>query len=320
MASERVTRLLRLIALLQSRTPRSVADLARELGVSRRTVFRDLNALELAGVPCHFEEGRGYRLGRGAQLPPVSLSAAEVLGLMQLAKQAGGHREKPLHAAALSAIYKLISATPDSLRGPCADMMANVSVHPDATIDGDAESTHYQQLHQAIGQQRVCTITYRSPAEVGDLATRFEPYALHHANRAWYVLGRTEAHDEVRVLKLVRIVGLDTTDDTFTRPRGFSVAQKLGHAWRLIPEGKVYKVEVVFTPRVAINAAEVRWHHSQSHEIRKDGACVMTFEVDGLHEIAWWLCGYADQVKVKKPAKLAKIVADMHRNAAAQYD
>lgn len=319
MASERVTRLLRLIALLQSRTPWSASGLARELGVSRRTVFRDLNTLEEAGVPCHFEGGRGYRLGRGAQLPPVSLSAPEVLGLMQLAKQAGGHRSKPMHAAALSALYKLISTAPESIRETCAEMMANVSIHPDAKVDGDTESVHYHTLHSAILQQRALRIVYRSPAEDADLETVLEPYALHHANRAWYVLGRTEAHDEVRVLKLLRFVSIQPADRAFTRPRGFSVAQKLGHAWRLIPGGKVHKVELHFTPRVATNVAEVRWHHSQSHTMRADGGCAMRFEVDGLHEVAWWVCGYADQVKVRKPKALAELVAQMHRKASAQY-
>lgn len=319
MASERVSRLLRLIALLQSRTPWSAAGLARELGVSRRTVFRDLKALEQAGVPYHYIEGRGYRVGKGAQLPPVSLSAPEVLGLMQLAKQAGGHRNKPLNAAALSAIYKFISTAPDSIRSTCAEMMANVSIHPDAKVDGDTESRHYQTLHSAMLQQRTCRVTYRSPAEEDDLVTDFEPYALHHANRAWYVLGRTEAHDEVRVLKLIRFVAIEPTQRAFNRPRGFSVAQKLGHAWRLIPGGKIHKIELRFSPRVATNVSEVLWHHSQSHKIAADGGCMMKFEVDGLHEIAWWLCGYADQVQVVKPKALAQLVSEMHQRAAQQY-
>ncbi|MEM9416589.1 MAG: transcriptional regulator [Planctomycetota bacterium] len=320
MASERVHRLLRLITLLQSRTRWSATDLARELGVSRRTVFRDLKALEEAGVPCHHVEGQGYRLGKSSQLPPMSLNAAEVLGLMQLIKQAGAQRSRPMHAAALSAMYKLISTAPESLRSTCAEMMANVSIRPDAEIDGEAESAHYQPLHRAIAEQRACKLSYTSPVEDSTMQMVFHPYALHHANRAWYLLGYSVMHDEVRILKLVRIAKLDLLEKTFTRPSGFSVAQKLGHAWRLIPEGKTHKIELRFTPRVATNVTEVRWHHSQSHEIVKDGSCVMRFEVDGLNEIAWWVCGYADQVRVVKPRKLAKLVADMHKRAAQQYD
>ncbi|MFI4859996.1 MAG: helix-turn-helix transcriptional regulator [Phycisphaerales bacterium JB063] len=320
MASERVYRLLRLITLLQSRTPWSASDLAREMGVSRRTIFRDLNALEEAGMPCHHVEGQGYRLGRSTQLPPMSLNAAEVLGLMQLIKQAGAQRSRPMHAAALSAMYKLISTAPESLRSTCAEMIANVSIRPDAEIAGEAESAYYQTLHRAIAEQRVCQLRYTSPVEGDAMELTFHPYALHHANRAWYLLGHSPMHDEVRVLKLVRIDKLDLLKKTFTRPRGFSVAQKLGHAWRLIPEGKVHKIELRFTPRVATNVAEVRWHHSQSHEIVNDGSCVMRFEVDGLREIAWWVCGYADQVKVVKPKQLAQLVAEMHQRAAQQYE
>ena len=319
MASERVNRLLRLITLLQSRTPRTANDLARELDVSRRTVFRDLNSLGAAGVPCRHVEGQGYRIDKSFYLPPISLSAPEILGLMQLAKATGAQRSRPLHASALSAIYKLISTVPDPIRGACAEMMANVTVNPGAQVDGSAESDHYNTLHKCIAQQTPCTVHYTSPVESGEITFELEPYTLHHANRAWYVLGKTDIHNEVRVLKLVRIAEIELLKRRFTRPKGFSVAQKLGNAWQLIPEGKDYKIELEFTPKVATNVSEVKWHHSQEHEMLVDGRCVMQFEVDGLTEIAWWLCGYADQVKVRKPKALADRVAQMHAQAAAQY-
>lgn len=329
MASERINRLLRLIMLLQARRPKTAQELADELGVSKRTVFRDLNTLEDAGVPCRqidpdgkrgIPNGSGYRIEKGFHLPPTSLSVAEVLGLLHLAKATGAQRDRPLHAAALSGIYKLISTVPDPVRGVCSEMMANVSVNPGATIDGDAESRHYTTLQTCIEQRRRCRITYQPPIADGPTVMRIDPYALHHANRAWYVLAKTDLHEEVRVLKVMRIVELATLEDTFKRPAGFSVASKLGSAWQLIPGGKLEKIELEFTRKVATNVTEVKWHHSQTQELVADGRCVMRFEVDGLNEIAWWVCGYADQVVVRKPKKLAELVRDMHRRAAERYD
>ena len=92
MPSERVNRLLQLITLLQTRTGWDAQALARELGISTRTLFRDLNTLEQAGIPCRSDDGGGYRIQQGYFLPPVSLSASEVLGVMHLTRFVGQYR------------------------------------------------------------------------------------------------------------------------------------------------------------------------------------------------------------------------------------
>lgn len=319
MPSDRVNRLLQLITLLQTRTGWDAASLAKELGVSTRTLFRDLNTLEDAGIPCRAQDGGDYKIQQGYFLPPISLSAAEVLGLMQLTRFVGKHRERPFHAHALSAIYKMITTVPEELRATCGQMLSNITIEPDPKLEVDGEQRVFAQLQQAVDLGRACRVSYGAVNGEGENTFTLEPYLLHHANRAWYVLGRTDLHDEVRVLKLIRIRELELLDRRFDKPARYQTSDKLGRAWKLIPEGKEYDIELVFTARVATNVSEVRWHASQSHEIVDDGRCIMRFRVDGLNEIAWWVCGYADQVEVVKPKKLREMVARMHQSAAAVY-
>ena len=319
MPSDRVSRLLNLITLLQTRTGWDSKSLAAELGVSTRTLFRDLNTLEESGIPCRSEDGGDYRIQHGFFLPPIALSASEVLGLMQLTRFIGHHRERPFHAHALSAIYKMITTVPDPLRATCGQMLANISIEPDPKLDTSAESTYFTQLQQAVDMGRACKVVYASVNGEGQTAFEIEPYLLHHANRAWYVLGKTDVHQEVRMLKLVRIKQLAQLKRPFRRPSNYKISDKLGRAWRMLPEGRVYKIELVFSAKVATNVSEVRWHDSQQVDWLDDGRCIMRFEVDGLNEIAWWICGYADQVEVVKPKKLCEIVVQMHRDAAAKY-
>ena len=201
-------------------------------------------------------------------------------------------------------------------------MLSHISTRADAKLDtdADAESQVFTQLQQAIDLGRACRLVYSSLVEEGSTELVLEPYLLHHANRAWYVLGRSDLHGEVRMFKLVRIEKLELLSVGFDKPKGFRAEQKLGNAWCMIPEGREYSVELEFTARVATNVSEVRWHATQSHRVLADGRCVMKFRVDGLNEIAWWVCGYADQVVVRKPDKLREIVARMHQSAAALYD
>lgn len=320
MASERVNRLLQLITLLQTRTGWDAESLASELGISKRTLYRDLNTLEDAGIPCRSENGGDYKIQKGFHLPPVSLTPAEVLGLMQLTRFVGKHRERPFHGHALSAIYKLITTVPESLRETCGEMLGNISIHPDPKLAIDAETKTFGILQQAVGLGRACKVDYTAANGEGHNTFEIEPYLLHHANRAWYVLGKTDLHGEVRMLKLVRIQDLTLLGRRFTRPASYPVSKKIGNAWKMIPEGTEYDIELTFTSRVATNVTEVRWHASQQTEIKPDGRCVIRFRVDGLSEIAWWICSYADQVVVNQPKKLREIVARMHQSAAALYE
>jgi predicted DNA-binding transcriptional regulator YafY len=320
MASERVSRLVQLITLLQTRTGWDAESLATELGISTRTLFRDLNTLEQAGIPCRSEDGGGYRIQHGFFLPPVALSASEVLGLMQLTRFIGNHRERPFHAHALSAIYKMITTVQEPLRGMCGQMLSSISVEPDPKLDAEGEASYFTQLQQSIDMGRACQITYEAVNGEGESTMLVEPYLLHHVNRAWYVLGKTDLHREVRMLKLVRIRSLELLTTRFKKPLSYKIENKLGKAWRLIPEGKIYNIELVFSARVATNVSEVRWHETQQTQRLDDGRCRLSFEIDGLNEIAWWVCGYANQVEVVKPKKLRQIVANLHRDAAAQYD
>lgn len=319
MIVSRVHRVLRLITLLQGARPRTASDLMRELGVSRRTLFRDLNLLEAAGVPYFHEPGAGYRINKSFFLPPTSLTVSETLGLMVLAEWASAQRRRPMLGPALSAIHKLVSSVPEPMRTACGELMANVSIDPGAQVDGDAEARFYGLLQRCIDEGRACELVYQSPVEDEPLRTVLRPFALHFANRAWYVLGESEHHSEVRMFKLTRIGRLSPIELTFTRPHGFAVAHKLGNAWQLNPEGREYDVVLEFSRKVATNVAEVRWHPTQRHEFVADGRCRMTFRVDGIQEIAWWICGYADQVIVRQPDALRTRVEEMLASALANY-
>lgn len=316
----RVHRLLRLITLLQSGRPRGVAELMEELGVSRRTLFRDLNMLEHAGVPYYHEPGKGYRIRQNYFLPPINLTVPETLGLMMLAKSAATQRNRPFAGPALSAVHKLVSTVPEPMRTVCAEMMDHVTINPGGEIVGDREQEHYGTLSQCIDEGRVCKLRYRSPVEPEPMDLELRPFALHFAARAWYVLGHSAPHSEVRVLKLTRIETLDPLEKRFRRPERFRVEQKLGKAWQLIPEGTEHEIELEFSAKVGQNVAEVRWHPTQDHELLPDGRCRMRFTVDGLNEIAWWICGYADQVRIRKPAALRERVRAMHAAAATNHE
>jgi proteasome accessory factor B len=320
MGVSRVHRLIRLVTVLQSGRARSVAELTEELGISRRTVFRDLQMLQEAGIPCYHEPGRGYRIRDSFFLPPISLTIPETLGLMIFGKTAAARRDRPLSGPGLSAVYKLINTVPEPIREACSDLMAHVSVDPGPMVETPGESDHYLTLQRCVDERRVCQVQYQSPVEDGPLSCKLKPYALHFAARAWYVLAGTDVHAEVRTFKVARFSSIEPANVFFERPSDFDPGAKLGKAWQLIPEGQEHDIELEFSARVGTNVAEVRWHPSQRHELLEDGRCWMWLCVDGLGEIAWWICGYADQVIIHRPEALRQRVRSMLEGALTNHE
>lgn len=293
----------------------NAAELARELNVSRRTLFRDLNMLEAAGIPYLFSHDDGYKVAPSFFLPPMNLKVSEAMGLMMLAKTAAAQKPAPMTAPAIDAVRKLIALMPAPIRDVTSEMMSRVSVRPGSLSAADHEHDAYADLQSAIDQNRVVSMRYLSLFEGGEIDERIEPYHLHFAARAWYVIGRSRTHKDIRTYKLGRIRAMTLEHATFKPDTKFTIDGYLGKAWSLIPEGKVHRIELEFTPKVAANVSEVRWHPTQQHQMLDDGRCLMTFEVDGLGEISWWLLGYGDQVLVRKPAELRRRLVEVYQSA-----
>ncbi len=316
----RIYRLLRLVTLLQSGRNYTAHELAEELQVSRRTVFRDLNALEMAHIPYYYDAAtHGYRISPHFFLQPVNLTLGESLAILALTGRLQSESSVPLLSEGARAAAKLESILPPSIREHVGSIIDQLSVRLGPMAKHDGANKYFDQLAGAIIRKNVCKMQYDSFYEGKSINVTIHPRRLVFMQRAWYVLAWSLMHKEIRTFKLVRIEQLEVTKREFT-PRG-DVTPELhfGNAWAMIPEGKMYKVHLHFTPKVAGNAAEVQWHSSQRVEWNEDGSLEFFADVDGIGEISWWVLGYGDQVKVISPKPLANRVAKMADNIRKQY-
>ena len=305
MHASRIYRLLRLITLLQSGRAHGVRQLMEELSVSRRTLFRDLNMLELARVPYYYDADRGgYRIAGNFFLPPVNLTLGEALSMLALTRLREV-RQLPLLGEAAKAALKLESALPTAIRQHVGGVVDKMSISFGPVARQHGLDGMMADLSGAIASRHVCRMTYISFDEKKQLQTNIHPLRLVFNNRAWYLLAWAEQWGAVRTFKLSRMKRLDVTNECFDQP-AFDEAKYFGRAWAMIPEGRIYKVHLRFAPKVAGNVAEVQWHPSQSVTWGDDGSIDFHVSVDGLGEIFWWILGYGDQVEVVSPAPLRK--------------
>ena len=176
------------------------------------------------------------------------------------------------------------------------------------------------QLTDAVARRRACRIVYISFFERKQLNLTVHPLRLVFVQRAWYLLAYSRQHEEIRTFKLGRIKQLSVLSRVFTPPEPQAVESHFGAAWNMIPEGRLYDVQLRFDAQVAGNVAEVQWHPSQQVRWNDDGTMDFQVRVDGLGEIGWWILGYGDKVKVLSPPALARNVAEIARRVIRQYE
>lgn len=320
MSISRIHRLLRLITLLQGTRRYTAADLAGELEVSKRTIFRDLNMLELARIPYYFDPKTGaYTISQHFFLPPINLTITEALSMLMLAGRTRNIGRVPLMTHAARAAMKVESALPASIRRHVGSVIDRLSVSLGPVARHSGLDATFDELTSAIIQRRICRVVYISFRERKQITSNLHPLRLAFVGRAWYLLAYSTTHKEVRTFKLGRIRKLTVAKRQFTEPSDLDLDDYFGRAWGMIPEGRIYRVHLHFGRKVAGNVAEVHWHDSQRIEFNDDGSAEMHVEVDGLGEITWWILGYGDQVEVVAPAALRKRVAAVARSIVKKY-
>ncbi|MEU4579079.1 helix-turn-helix transcriptional regulator [Nonomuraea sp. ATR24] len=210
-------RMLALLSTLQTGRPFGGEELARRLGVSPRTLRRDVDRLRGYGYPVETQPGPGgyYRLAAGRTMPPLVLDDDEAVAtLLALASLAavGAAAEGGIDDAATRAYGKLDQFLPARLRPRVAAVRASLETSPQR-----APSVPAQQLAlvaDAIARREVLSFAY-TDARGGRSERRVEPYRqIHHLLR-WYVLGWDLGRGDWRVFRLDRVTGATGTGDRY---------------------------------------------------------------------------------------------------------
>lgn len=320
----RIHRLLKIMTLIQSDDDWTAQRLADECGVTVRTIYRDMKILEGAEIPYfHDSKTNGYRILRDFFMPPLNLTLQESLALIALGEHIGGKEQVPLTRPAGSAIAKIRTQLPRSVRSEVQELDGHISIRLSQAGPHDGIADVYELVRTAIHKRRTLLCHYDSLAGTnsgtGTTPFLFRPYALFFSHRAWYVIGHHCGRNEMRKLKLNRFSGIQLTKQAYTIPRDFSLDDELGNAWRMIRGKKSYHIEIEFDADFGETISDTHWHSTQDIEYRENGSIVFRCTVDGLDEIVWWVLSMGPHATVKKPKSLADRVSKLASETAALY-
>lgn len=319
---DRLARFYRVLAVLRSYGERGVHidEIARRVGVSRRTAYRDLRALEGdIGVAVWNENGRWGAAGE-TFLPPLNLTLGEAMAVVLSARLMARYADKydPELAAAFQ---KLEEVLPAPLREHVERTLAVL-----ATRRMDPRfSRHVHDLVRAWAERRIVQFWYvparfegteREPREA-----RVRPYLLEPSlqTHALYLIGHDEDRGAIRTFKVERIERLTVAPETFPPPDADALERTLLRAWDIIGDQPEVEVVLRFSPLVAARVQEATWHPSQVVEEESDGSLLWRARVAGTYEIKLWILGWGADVEVLAPPELRTEVARTLAAALARY-
>jgi predicted DNA-binding transcriptional regulator YafY len=221
----RASRLLSLLLLLQNRGRMSAAQLAAELDVTARTIYRDVEALAAAGVPIYAEQGPtgGYQLMDGYRTRLTGLTADEagslfLTGLPQPATELG------LGAQVAVAELKLMAALPIPYRDAAIRIRQRFHLDAPGWYREPDAVPHLLAVAGALWQDQTVEVRYRRWApRPGEVTRRLHPLGLVLKAGVWYLVAA--GHGAPRTYRVSAIVALRPLPERFSRPDGFDLAE-----------------------------------------------------------------------------------------------
>lgn len=214
---------MQLLLLLQTRGHTTAAQLAQELEVSVRTIYRDVEALSAAGFPVYSEPGRtgGVRLidGYRTRLTGLTIKEAEAMLLTALPRAAA---DLGMGTVAATAQLKMLAALPPELRGRARRIADRVHVDTPGWFNRSDETPALSAVADALWHDRELDISYRRGER--EVRRSIDPLGLVLKSGTWYLLARIDR--SVRSYRVSRISTATPTGETFTRPVDFDLPQQ----------------------------------------------------------------------------------------------
>jgi predicted DNA-binding transcriptional regulator YafY len=301
-------RLLEVLSLLQARPQWNAVELAERLGITERTVRRDMAKLRDLGYPVEADPGRsgGYRLGIGRALPPLLLTDDEAVAVAVGLRAAASTGVTGYEEAAVAALTKLEQVMPLPLRETVLALNAStvmVRPGPGELVDPDVLVV----LAQGCRRHERVAFSYTDGA--GQVSERrAEPYGLVHAARRWYLVARDLDRADWRTFRVDRIDSPVLTGHRFVPDGEPDVAAMVVQGIARAPYD--WQAEVVLHTTLDEALTEIAPTIATLESF--GGSTVMRIGANDIDWIARYLAGLPFRFEIRHPAELR---AAVHRLA-----
>lgn len=293
-------RLLSIVMELQRSKLQTADELAEVLGVSVRTIYRDMQALSEAGVPVIGETGLGYSLMEGYFLPPISFTTEEAVSLLLGAEFIEKRFDPTYRNSARSSRRKIETILSRPIREETTRIQGSIRLlQKDEMAVMVREKINLGIIREAMLERKKIRFTYHKRVAEADgnrvNVRTVSPYGLaHDEQNGWLLLAFCDLREDIRHFRVSRISDLTVTEDTFQTPDNFNLESYRPKDTRSI------RVCAIFNLDITDKIEEANNYYMETAESKEDGYHV-TFRVREPEELLSWMLGWGADVVVTEP-------------------
>ncbi len=215
----RADRLFRIVQFLRAGRMQTARSLAQKLQVSDRTIYRDVQDLQLSGVPILGEAGVGYTLKRDYDLPPLMFDLREITALVLGSRMVAAWGDDELASAANDALRKIEAVLTPALRDKIDAVRMYAPAFPLKNQNQTSTRETLEQLRGAVESSRVVQVAYADGT--GELTNRrLRPMALLFWGSVWTLVAWCELRNDFRSFRADRFQSLQILEEHFTAQSG----------------------------------------------------------------------------------------------------
>ena len=211
--TKRLSRLTAILTQLQTKRLLTASELANKFSVSKRTIYRDIKALEQGGVPVLTEEGKGYTIMDGYRIPPVMFTESEANALITAEQLILKNKDASFVKEYTEAINKIKSVLRNNTKDK-ANLLSTRIVFRQNTAN-ETTSNHLATLQLALTNFNLTKIKYYSTDTNQTTDRAIEPFAIYSTQENWLLIAFCRLRSDFRAFRLDRIQSLNIHIDTF---------------------------------------------------------------------------------------------------------
>jgi predicted DNA-binding transcriptional regulator YafY len=275
----------------------TIQSLSDEFGVGRRSIFRYINTLQVAGYPIVYDRLRErYCFSEGYSLKRPGLSLEEGLALSLSKKVLEGFGD---------GLVKSLSGLEEKLAGKKTGS-SKTYIYSTGTLPPKA-AQHVGLIHQAIANFQRLEMVYTGLYSEEKTRRKVDPYYLFFEDYFWYLRGYCHLREDFRTFALDQIRLLKVLPEHFV-PQSISPAEELSGTFGTFVDGELVEVVLRFLPEIKSQVLRKRWHPSQREKTLKGGVLELRFTVNGWDGIKPWIYRWLPWVSVISPRDLKETV------------
>jgi len=301
----RIDRLTAILIQLQSQRVVKAREIAARFDISLRTVYRDINALEEAGVPIGAEAGIGYYLMKGYHLPPVMFTKEEASALAMAGKLFEKYSDKSIKGSHESALYKIKAILDTEDKRHLEGLHEKITVFGNPVANREEDNHYLVDLQHALANNLLITMDYFSPYENKTSSRTIEPVGLVFYADHWHMIAFCLLRQDYRDFRIDRITKLKVEKEGFPK-RFYGSIEELKD--KIATTQALEKVSITFTKEISLYIKKVRYYYGFVEEKELEDGVEMHFLVYSMEIFAAWVVSFAKYVTINEPPSLREAV------------